>query len=258
MSKNLVLTVAVGDIYETMSKMTHPTLQNYAKKIGADFLCINKCITSTPHWEKFQIHNLLNQYERIIYFDTDILIRDDCPNLFDIVPKDQLGMFNEMPFTRGRNISLIESCKDYGILLPKWDGRYFNTGVMVIPRTWKSVFKKPEREIFNFYEQGYLNAVIHQQLEKVGNEMSVFDLHYPYNRMPCMDEFTGEERFASYVMHYAGFPDVSRVLNLIRDDLKVWEDKNFNYKRHLILDVHGALGDQVEAQPGIRYLMNYV
>jgi hypothetical protein len=261
MSNKLVLTIAVGETYEKMAKLTHPSFQKYAEKIGADFLSINKNTSSTPHWEKFQIYDLLNKYEKILYVDTDILIRSDCPDLFKIVPDNQLGLFDEMPFTEGRNISLIESCKDYGVILKNWGGKYFNSGVMVIPRNWKFLFKKPERELFNFYEQGYLNVKINQELEKVGNEMSVFDLPYNFNRMACMDRVTGEERFASYIMHYAGFPDVGFVLDLIAKDKKVWErdePSGFKYKRHILIDVQGGLGDQVEAQPGIRYLINYI
>ena len=261
MSKKLVLTIAVGGTYEKMAKLTHPTLQKYAEKIGADFLSITENKSSSPHWEKFQIYDLLNKYERIIYIDTDVLVREDTPDLFEIVPENQLGMFNEMPFTEGRNISLIESCKDYGIILKDWNGKYWNTGVIVIPRTWKFLLKKPEKEIFNFYEQGYLNAMIHAELEKAGNELSVFDLPYNLNRMACMDKLTGEERFASYIMHYAGFPDVVHVMNLIGDDIKAWQggsQNGFKYKRHLILDVQGGLGDQLEAQPGIRYLIKHI
>ena len=258
--KNLVLTIAVGEVYEKMSKLTHPTLKEYAQKIGADFLCIKKNNSSSPHWEKFQIYDLLKKYNRIFYVNTDILIREDTPNIFNIVPGDELGIFNEMPFTpEDRKMSLVEACKDYSIKLKNWNGKYFNTGVMVIPRTWKFLFKKPLQEFFNFYEQGYLNAMIHQELEKMGNELRVFDLEYKYNRMACMDPFTGEERFASFVMHYAGFPDVTHVMDLIKKDKAVWARGNFSsYKRHIFIEVQGGLGDQVEAQPGIRYLINNI
>ncbi len=256
MGKNLVLTISIGDVYQKISEFTHPTIKKYAERIGADFLSIGENNCSSPHWEKFQIYNLLNKYDRIIYMDTDILVREDCPNLFDIVPADQLGIFNEFPFTEGRHISLIESCKDYGVTLGNWKGTYYNTGVMVVPRQWKFLFKKPEKELFNFYEQGYINARIHQELEKVGNEHRVFSLPYKFNRMTCMDKFTGEERFASYVMHYAGFPNLNFVLDIIKSDTEKWKASNgkYEYKRHILIEVQGGLGDQLEAQPGVRYL----
>lgn len=254
MSKYLVLTIAVGQLYEEMTKSTHPTFKAYANKIGADFLAITKSTSSSPHWEKFQIYDLLNKYERILYIDSDILIRPDSPNIFDIVPKDKLGAFNEAPWTDGRQISIYETCQAYDVKLPNWNGAYYNTGVMVISRIHKQLFKKPEKEFFNFYEQGYLNMIFHK------TETWMFDLDYKFNRMSCMDRFTGEERFASYFMHYAGFPNINMICGLIADDLKKWQKDNpkFKYQRHILIDVQGGLGDQIDAEPAIRFMKKYV
>jgi len=261
MNKSLVLTIVLGEQYQTMSKLTHPTIQSYARKIGADFLCIDKQTISqtTPHWEKFQIFHLLNKYERIIYVDTDLIIRDDCPNLFDIVPKEQLGMFNEAPFTDRSREMMIDVCREYDIKLSSWDGRYYNTGVMVISRLHKYLFKKPEKEIFNFYEQSYLNMIIAREKSLVRESPLMFDLEYRFNRMPCMDPFTGEERYASWIIHYAGFPSMEFVLSLIPRDIQRWEDvADHRYPRHILVEVQGGLGDQISAEPAIRYMMEHV
>ena len=113
-NNRLVVTIAVGESYRQMGEHTHPTMKKYADRIGADFLIIDESAGSTPHWEKFQLFHLLNKYERIIYFDTDIIIRDDCPDLFDLVPDNRLGIFDEAPFTDGRSISMYEACQAYG------------------------------------------------------------------------------------------------------------------------------------------------
>ena len=263
MTENLVLTLAVGSKYEEMAKLTHPTLKKYAERIGADFICISEANTTTPHWEKFnQIYTLLNKYKRIFYLDTDIIIRDDCPNVFDLIPKEKLSLFDEMPYTNQRNLSLIESCKDYGIILKNWNGKYYNTGVMVVSRLHKELFKKPEKEIFNFYEQGYFNANLAKILESVGNELSVQELPYWFNRMTCMDNYTGEERFASYIIHYAGYPNLNFVLDLIQKDIYNWNtsSKNggYHYKRHILINVQGGLGDQICVEPVIRFMQKHV
>lgn len=263
MKDNLVLTIAVGDSYQKMAKLTHPTLELYAKRIDADFISINSATTSTPHWEKFnQIYGLLNKYKRIFYLDTDIIIRDDCPSIFDIVPYGQIGLFDEMPYTNQRNLSLIESCKDYGIILKDWNGRYYNSGVMVVSRMHKELFIKPEKEVFNFYEQGYFNANLARILESAGNELSVFDLPYWFNRMTCMDSYIGEDRFASYIIHYAGYPNLNFVLDLIEKDIERWGiDKKkggYYYKKHILINVQGGLGDQICAEPVIRFMQKYV
>lgn len=253
-SMNAVVTIAIGDAYQMMCQLTHPSLKAYADKIGADFICIDKQKISqtTPHWEKFQIFTLLNKYEHILYLDTDIIIRDDCPNLFDIVPPRFLGAFNEAKFTDRSKELMIDVCKQYDVTLPNWDGRYFNTGVLVISRQHKHLFKKPEKEVCNFYEQTYLNMMIAKE------DVPMFELKHEFNRMTCMDRFTGEERFASYIIHYAGVPNVNLVLNLIPMDLATWKRNgvDYKYKRHIYVSVSGGYGDQIAAEPAVRFMRN--
>lgn len=253
---NLILTISIGKDYERMSEITHSSIKQYAKKIGADFKCIDKQKISqtTPHWEKFQIYDLLNKYDRILYIDTDVIIRDDCPDLFEIVPKNRLGMFNEAPYTDRSKELLIDICKVYNKTLSQWNGKYYNSGIMIISKQHKYLFKKPEKEVFNFYEQSYLNMII--ALEKP----LMYDLPYKFNRMTCIDKLTGEERFASYIIHYAGYPNLDWILNLIPQDIKKWERAkgNYCYKRHILINVCGGLGDQISAEPAIRFMQKEV
>jgi len=258
---NCVLTIAVGDKYERLGELTHPTMAAYAHRIGAEFVVINQSVCSTPHWEKFQIYDLLNKYHRIIYVDTDIIIRDDTPDLFEMVPESQIGLFNEARFVSGgREMSIVESCKAYDQTLRSWNGKYYNTGVMVISRRHKHLFKKPEKEVFNFYEQGYLNVILAKTLETAGNELSVYELPHHFNRMTCMDCLTGEERFASYMIHYAGYPNLDFILGLIPQDIAHWAatGPDYDFQRHILVDAQGGLGDQVCAEPAIRFLKENV
>ena len=79
-----VITIAIGEHYQQLSTLTHPTIRRYADRIGADFIAITeqKISETTPHWEKFQLLDYLNTYDRILYVDTDVLIRKNCPNIF--------------------------------------------------------------------------------------------------------------------------------------------------------------------------------
>jgi len=75
--------------------------------------------------------------------------------------------------------------------------------------------------------------------------------------MTCMDQFTGEDRHASYIVHYAGYPSLEWVLSFIPKDIKKWkEDKGtgYKYKKHLYISVNGGLGDQICAEPAIRFM----
>jgi hypothetical protein len=253
MKKFALLTLTIGDHYQNLSKITYPTLKRYAEKIGADFIPITeqKISQTTPHWEKFQILDYLNKYERIIYVDTDILIRKNCPNLFEIVPESKLGIYNECPFVPGRDYAILKASEDYGSKDFKWDGKYYNTGVMVISRCHRSLFRKPEKEISNFYEQSYLNLQI-QSLK-----VPVFEIDYKFNRMHCVDKITGKDRFESYIIHYAGVNYSSAGLSIIKKDAEYIESLPDDYqaKKRVWISVQGGLGDQMQAEPTIRYAL---
>ena len=254
--KCLVLTIAIGQEYTQIARLTHPSIQAYTLRIGADFLCLDHTglADTTPHWEKFQIAPLLDHYERILYLDTDLIVRDDCPDIFQLVPPTHLGMFNEAQFTERSKEMMIDICKAYGITLAGWDGRYFNSGVMVISQRHQELFRKPEQEICNFYEQSYLNMMI------AAMQPEMFELPYQLNRMSCMDQVTGEHRLASYIVHYAGCPNPSILPELIQQDLEKLASMrgDYRFKRHIHVLATGGLGDQVNAEPAIRFMRQRV
>ncbi|HOW31885.1 MAG TPA: glycosyltransferase, partial [Bacteroidales bacterium] len=260
--KYLVLTIAIGEEYRQLSVLTHPTIKTYADRIGADFIAITDQAISktTPHWEKFQIYHYLEIYDRVLYIDTDVIIRDDCPNLFSIVPDTHLGMFEEGRFTQRGYDLMIQICKAYNVVLPDWNGKYYNSGVMVISRVHRSLFKKPEKEVPNFFEQSYLNMLIAKR------ETDIYEIEHKFNRMTCMDRFTGEERFASYIIHYAGWywkasevgapSNIEYILSLIKNDLDKWsiDRPGYHYRKHLYIAITGGMGDQLCAEPVIRWM----
>lgn len=255
--KYAIVTVCIGDLYKRMGTISHPLMKQYADRIGADFIVLDekKLAQTTPHWEKFKILDILADYERVLYLDSDIIIRDDAPNIFDEVPKDCLGMFDEAPFTDGRSYPMNKGIEDYGYKEDlKWDGKYYNSGVMVVSRVHRFLFRKPEKEIFNFYEQTYLNLIIAKEKIKIHN------IDYKFNRMHCMDKYTGEERYGSYFIHYAGMPDLNMIPQLMEKDVERWkqDSPNYKYKRRIWIDVQGGLGDQVDAEPTIRFLLKNI
>lgn len=250
--RTAIITIAIGDAYRYLAELTHPSIKAYAEKIGADFIDIDRRSISTdvPHYEKFQIYHLLNKYERVMFIDTDIIIRPDCPSLFDEVPPEKIGAFNEGAFMdRSEPMRMImEATK---LKLEKWEGHYYNTGVLVVSRRHKFLFKKPEVEIINFWEQSYLNLIFFH------NKVEFHNLDYKFNRMTVMDRFTGEHRRASYLVHYAGCPNFDVMRGLIATDLAAWdkEHPNYNYRRNIDIQVHGGIGDEACAEPVIRHII---
>lgn len=250
---NAVVTVTIGKNYEHIASMTHSSIKAYANKIGAEFIVLDKIKLSnvSPHYEKFMIYFLLNTYKRIIFIDTDCIIRNDCPNLFEIVPEHMIGLVNEGRY-QDFSQQIEETCVQYGGDHSKYDlTRYYNTGVMIVSRAHKELFVKPEKEtIWNFYEQSYLNLKIQQM------ELRVFDLDYKFNRVNIMDKFYGEDRIISYIIHYAGV--LQNLDQIIPNDLFRWvNNEHLKQKRKVIIGVGARLGDNICAEPIIRHMIEH-
>lgn len=223
---NLVLSIAIGENYKGIADITFPFIEDYAKKVGADCeLSISQRVSSSyPYWEKFIIKDLLDKYERILYFDIDVLIRKDCPNLFNIIPENKLGMYNEGLLTtaleRGEHTEVMNNVfKEYGEEFPRlWDGRFYNSGVMMVPKSQRDLFIKPVHEMFaHYWDQAYLNMII------LLKEIDVFDITYKFNRMYYVDPKVNEHRLHSYIIHYAGIQSLVPVLKGDIELLKIWE-----------------------------------
>ncbi len=247
---NSIVTIVSGRDYEELSKLTHSSINAYAEKIGAEFIVIRE-ESLTPHWLKFRLFDLLNKYDRIIYLDSDLIVRDDTPNLFDVVPEDSFGAFDEALYA-DREHSILKAQQDYKEKV-NWNKQYFNSGVLVMSKRHKYVWVEPENKEFNFGEQGYLNLKLQLLLSR--KEIKVHSLDYRFNRMTCMEQYLGEERHVAYIIHYAGCPDHAQRMSAIKRDLETWLNKTWTDKKHILISVQGGLGDQICAEPVIRYMI---
>lgn len=254
--KKAIMTIVSGDKYRKIWELAEPYFNAYADKIGADLLVLSELPNlPSPHWAKFSIYELLKKkYDRVAFIDADILIRPDTPSLFDIVPEDEFGIFNEGYYTP-RSVCLHEVKKVYDVNLPNWNGKdYYNTGVMVVSRKHRHIFKvqdavKPLRNSFG--EQTYLNMRIMQSGEKVHL------LSHRFNRMSIMDRVTGMTRLDSYIVHYAGFDVMGgpTILESMKRDIEEWgKNPEYKYKRQIFIWSFGGAGDIVTAEPTVRFI----
>lgn len=259
MLKNALVTVVAGEKYERIWAKTRSYFEAYAQKIGAELIVLgyHENVPS-QHWVKFSLYEMLRkQFKRAVYLDADILIRDDCPNLFEIVPETKLGIFNEGRYTP-RAICIYEVMNSYKIELPDWDrNSYYNTGVMVVSRDQRHIFKPPDtvhKLKHSFGEQTFLNFRI------LGSKVSVFELSHKFNHMSLMDRLTGKSRRAAYIVHYAGPPSEKLLHEAIDADIEGWEKEkpDYEYNENIFINIGGGLGDQVCAEPIIRYIREKV
>lgn len=249
MKDNLVFTISIGNHYSKVSKLTLPSIKEYAEKIDADFLNITEHNDDyiTQKWNKFYIYELLNKYKRVLYLDSDLIIREDCPNLFDVVPENKLGMFNEGKYSP-RFEYLRQASEYYKEPMKAWKGNFYNSGVMVISRIHKSIFKMPSGIDYVETDQPYINLRI------VNDEVKMLDLHYNFNRMDILDTVCGISRLNSYIVHYAGAPK-EIVFDVIKNDIKQWkkDSPKYEYKRNILISVSAGMGDQLCSEPAVRF-----
>lgn len=252
--KKLICTIAHGESYEMLASASHPAMKDYAARCGADFesFPVNAPLPEglSPAWLKLiGIHKRLEKYDRVCFIDTDLIIHPEAPNLFDVVPPEKFGAFFEGLFIAQRFYSLEQALKDYAITTKrKYQGEYFNSGVMVLSKLHRDIFIWPESQHSNFYEQGLLNARV------FASEIPVHRLNYKFNRMNFYDKLIGEDRRASWFVHYAGQPDKERVKGDMLECLRFWKAKETPLT-YIHLALGGGFGDVAVCEPIIRFMM---
>lgn len=223
--RTAVVTLAIGEEFcNKIASITHPSLKEYANKIGSDFIVLGE--RKLPHahffYEKFQIIELFKSYDRIIYLDSDIIVRADTPNLFNIVPEHKFGA---VAYTFKRTVDAINidsNTYGYGATITE----FFNAGVMVISKCHlNSFFKLPDQDkLTNLDEQSYLNL----QVQSMGIPWEKLPEYFNYTTHPVFADCNLEDRSKAYILHYAGFTHLNKgevkksFFGLVDNDLKYW------------------------------------
>lgn len=166
-SNRAIVTVAMGRNAQAVFALTRPYMERYAKRIGADLVVLDDW-AGHPGWPiscKFGIYRALDFYERIAYLDVDILLREGCVNVFDLCGPDEFGFVDELSLQYKSWGHHIEDAyhrwrKRMGMPELKPLPWYLNSGVMVVPRSHRSVMLPPTEPILRGYlvEQEWFGA----------------------------------------------------------------------------------------------------
>lgn len=214
--KLAVVTLIFGEFFEELSRLTQPSIKAYADKIGADYLVLTEQPDKSipPYYAKYQVKNVMPIYDRIIWVDNDIIIRNTTPNLFNIVPHGYLGAI-ERPM---RSWLLEQHSITFGI--KPLSSRYFNNGLMVMDKEHSIIFEKDPIKwcTSSCAEQSYVN-------------LRVMELGLPFYSLPEKYNFIefpysgGKSRLDADIIHYAGAKNMlgkEAMLKLVEDDIKQW------------------------------------
>lgn len=223
MLSKAIVSMAFGKDWWRLAATSFPTFEAYADSIGADFLVLSsrRYNDRHVHWEKLRLFEILIRYERVMWVDADAVIRPDAPSVFEIVPEDAFGAFDESKICSGRDAELASCFSFYGKRM-KVDnaGRYFNAGVMILSRRHATAFMMPN-QLFTasgMPEQTYLNMeVAHRGYE-------FFDLGSSWNAFHSAH--SPEDRLKANIIHYAGRPKeglwVDAMSSDMNSDLNAW------------------------------------
>ncbi len=147
--RTAVVTGVWGESYRELAQITAPRLEEYANRIGAEFVILPD---GPPHLSKMfwklTVRDALAKFDRLIWMDVDCLVRRDCPNLLSIVPHDQWAAYDELEtfgelVVWSRHNDMVRVCKEDGLPIPETHGRYFNAGVQVIPAQLAFLYADP-------------------------------------------------------------------------------------------------------------------
>lgn len=247
---NLIVTI------ESNNLLAYKSLEDYSKKINVPLFVIKKDNGN----RKFEIFNLFKNVDNILFINKNILIRDDCPNMFEVFGTEKPTMLLESKFRNCTNFyyEAINHYDDYKNL--KWKGIWYNTDVMLIPKRFRYIFKNP-----HFYNEDNLpDEKFIINLRILSEKIKINDIHYNFNRMHFMDEKLGLVRHDGYLINYTEAPE-HMIIPKTNEDIEIWKeekDKKGNYlefsKRNIVISTSGGMGDQICSEPVIRYMKNKI
>lgn len=217
--KNAVVVVAIG--LDELLNVTLKSLLHYTNKTNSELVVIGSPkynITSNFNnkdtypivgeysygkFEKNQIYDLFDEYDRILRLDIDTVINPDAPNVFDFDDKYLYAVredVNDVEVHRQSELRQIQ--KDLG-RIEGWNTHYYNGGVVLA--------SKQHREVFNIEKIDFdLNLgilkeqnVFNWRVNKLGFEIK--------NLGPEFNYFTGIDpigfnvdsvRRKAYIIHH--------------------------------------------------------
>ena len=221
----LLMVTRADESVSAYTKYTHPILRRYAEKWGAQFKILDDPLKGDQCWRILKIYDIFGEYDRIFHIDSDVVINKDCPNMFDLVPYDTIGLVFEDKGSRlrSRRLRIMQIKQKLGGNNFRWTSGYFNMGVFLVSKIYRDMFKKIDGQTWEM-DDGLEQTQMNYQMMKL--KCKYVDLGYKFNHMSMFSEsWHGKRsRFNSHIIHYAGggkFRDKGdrTIAQLIKDDI---------------------------------------
>jgi len=204
----LIMTIAVGSEAAADLRLTRPSQELYAERCGADYLVLADKTEDWWGYEKFRVRPWAERYDRTLFIDSDVLIREDAENLFDLVPEGMVGIHNDIPFI-DQDLAWLQHdrymcSRATDRVIEHNDRRCFNSGVVLCDRQDAEIWERPDRKFIHFpcnhsSEQTWVDSNI--------GVRPVFELPWRFNCQrywPAFEELAPDAAF----IHFAGCKNV--------------------------------------------------
>lgn len=223
--RRAVVTLVLSEEVKCITPLSLPRHTDFAHRCGADHLIRGRLHPDLPlDFERLTCGELLDYYDRLLVIGADTLIRRDAPDVFGLVPPEQVGMVEESwPFGEAGKAERRDSVRAYFAHCgldwcgdDVWEGTYHNVDVLVLSRRHKALLEiPPDGWHGRFNEQCLVNARLLAwgweafELGPLWNLMSCF-----FGKPGCPDGYEG-----AYIAHWAsGKPFAERLPGMARVD----------------------------------------
>jgi len=203
----LLITTRADEGIKDWTDITHPIIQEYAKKVGAEFKVMSHksdCNDGDGKWHYriFKHKELHEKYDRILHIDSDVLLAPDCPNIFNIVPYDSIATVYEDKGTRklARQHCMQQAQSKWGNV--GWSEGYMDSAFFLTSKCHSNIYETINGEYWTGF--GYDDVHMGYLINKYGYD--VHELSYKWNHMTMFSEEwnSSANRFMSHAIHYGG------------------------------------------------------
>jgi lipopolysaccharide biosynthesis glycosyltransferase len=237
---------------DEMSRFSKPFFNYYANKIKSTPIIITTErfggeITQIHGLEKYQLYDILNSYDRVMYVDGDTIIHPNTQNIFDIVPESHIGAvfdnknnIQEMDSNDWHDNIHIDEIQRIQDLMGNigWTDIYINCGVLVLSKMHRNIFLN-HHILDQFQTRWQDQTVINYHIQKYGHQ--IYRLETKYNKM-TLNGLDLDHPDDANILHFAGYIPTDRFNNMsnIYDKLEpylrsdsLWNSKNWRITRPL-------------------------
>lgn len=239
----IIISLANNPFEQAMLEITKDSHLAYAKKIGAEY-------HNTVLESGLEII-AKNPKKRLLYVSPYVLITPHARDIRKHAADKGVVLFEESRFIldNSKYIDFLKQIVGEKTIVPGM--KYYNTDVMLIHSSGLDIFHKPPIPIAENQKSFWLNYVLQRRNDIVS------ELPFRFNRTMSVERYVGESRFRSDFINYRGLADemgeAHTQVTILQDIAQL--SKGETYRANYLVEMSGGLGDVVESEPALRFLV---